>query len=151
GLGGFPIPNGSATVNAILTLGGNGERYCMAFSGTGNGTTFVVRNSAAAACPVCGNNTVEPSEACRGTADADCHGECEADCTCPAPICGNNVREASEVCDGSDATACPGACLSDCTCPGPCPSTPGDATACQAYGNVPQCTACCNDEECLIC
>jgi hypothetical protein len=152
GLGGFPIPNGTATIDVVLDLGGTIDRYCMAFSGVGDGYRFLVRDAGAGICPVCGNNTVEAGETCDGTADADCHGECQSDCSCPAPICGNNVREGSEACDGADATACPGACLSDCTCAAPCPSMPGDATACEAFGTVPQCSACCaDDEECLIC
>jgi len=152
GLGGFPIPNGTATIDVVLDLGGAIDRYCMAFSGVGDGYRLLVRHAGAGSCPVCGNNTIEAGETCDGTADAACHGECLSDCSCPAPICGNNVREGSEACDGTDATACQGACRSDCTCPPPCPTTPGDATACEAFGSVPQCFACCaDDEECLIC
>lgn len=151
-LGSFPIPNGPATINVLLKLGGTIDSYCMVFSGTGNGNTFRVRNAPAGTCPVCGNSAVEPGETCDGIADADCPGECQPDCICPAPICGNNVREGPETCDGTDATACPSKCLSDCTCAGPCSATPGDAAACQAFGTVPQCIACCSaDEECFVC
>jgi len=152
GLGGFAIPDGPATIAAVLELAGTSERFCMAFTGTGNGRVFLVRNAPAASCPVCGNNTLEAGEACDGSAAPDCPGECQADCTCPPPVCGNNVREASEACDGTDASACPGACAADCTCGSPCSSGPGDAAACQAFGTVPACTACCSeDEECLAC
>jgi len=152
GLGGFPIPNGPATIDAILKIGGTIEHYCMAFTGTGSGTSLLVRNAPAAACPVCGNNTVEVGESCDGSAAPDCPGECQPDCTCPPPVCGNAVREGPEACDGTDATACPGSCQSDCTCPSPCSGAPGDATGCQAFGTMPQCAACCaEDEECLIC
>jgi hypothetical protein len=152
GLTGIPVPNGPATINVLLDVGGTSERYCMTFSGTGNGNSFRVRDAAAASCPVCGNNIIEPGETCDSSADGDCHGLCQSDCTCPAPVCGNNVRESGEGCDGSDATACPSACLSTCACAGPCPSTPGDATACQAFASQPLCVACCeDDEECFIC
>jgi len=33
----------------------------------------------------CGNNTVDPGEACDGTADTACPGQCTALCTCPPP------------------------------------------------------------------
>lgn len=151
GLGGFPIPSGPATIDVLLDLGGAVERYCMAFTGTGNGNTLFVRDAAAATCPVCGNGIVEAGEACDGTAAPSCPAECQADCTCPPPLCGNGVREGSEACDGADAAACPAGCLSDCTCASPCPSAPGDATACVAFGTQPQCKACCTDEECVIC
>ncbi len=35
--------------------------------------------------PVCGDNVAEGGEACDGTDDDACPGECQADCTCPIP------------------------------------------------------------------
>lgn len=118
GLGGFPIPTGTATINVLFDLGGANERYCMSFSGVGDGKKFRVRNAPAGTCPVCGNDTVDPGETCDRSADA----------------------------------ACPNNCLADCTCAAACPMTEGNATACQAFGTLPQCASCCSeDEECLIC
>ncbi len=151
GLGGFPVPNGTATITAVLDLGGAADRYCMSFTGSGDGRRFLVKNAPAGACPTCGNGIVEPGETCDGSADAACPGFCQSDCTCPAATCGNNVREGAEACDGADSAACPNACLEDCTCPGSCPMSPGDATACQAFGTSQACQDCCTDEECLIC
>lgn len=152
GLGGFPVPDGAATIDVVLNLGGTTERYCMSFSGVGDGSRFLVKNAPTGTCPVCGNDTVDPGETCDGTADAACPGHCQPDCTCPTPMCGNNVQEGTEACDGTDATACPNDCLPDCTCAAACPATQGDATACLAYGTISQCSNCCSaDEECLIC
>jgi hypothetical protein len=151
GLGGFPVPNGAATITAVLALTGATDRYCMSFTGTGDGRRFLVKNAPAGACPVCGNGVVDPGETCDGSSDAACPGFCQADCTCTPATCGNNVREGAEVCDGTDSAACPNACLKNCTCPGTCPMTPGDATACEAFGASQACMNCCTDKVCLIC
>ena len=55
GLGGFPVPNGPATISVVLDLGGTIDRYCMAFTGTGDGDDFRVRNAPAGTCPACGD------------------------------------------------------------------------------------------------
>jgi hypothetical protein len=51
GLGGMPIPNGAATIDAVLNLAGISRRYCMTFSGAGDGNRLMVRDSAAGSCP----------------------------------------------------------------------------------------------------
>jgi len=33
----FPVPNGAATINVVLGLDGSTNRYCMSFTGTGDG------------------------------------------------------------------------------------------------------------------
>ena len=66
-------------------------------------------------------------------------------------VCGNDTVDPGETCDGTADAACPGNCQADCTCAAACPTTQGDATACQAYETMPQCSSCCTDEECLIC
>jgi len=54
-------------------------------------------SSALGAGAVCGNDIVEPGEACDGGAN------CTTGCTLktPAPACGNDIVEAGEQCDGS--------------------------------------------------
>ena len=135
GIGSFPVPNGPATVTAEVTVGT--DKYCMSFSGTGDGSKFLVKDASAGTCPgsgaVCGNNIKEGTEQCDGTDATACPGNCRGDCTCPTQTCGNDVREGSEVCDGVDATACPGVCQADCTCPNACPQTGGAADACLTY------------------
>lgn len=74
----------------------------------------------------CGNNVLEPGEACDGTSDAACPGACLADCTCPPPVCGNGIAESGEACDGADDALCPGLCLADCTCGAPPPPANDD-------------------------
>jgi hypothetical protein len=49
-LGGMPVPNGNATIAATLHLDGAAERYCMTFTGTGDGSRFLVKNAPAASC-----------------------------------------------------------------------------------------------------
>jgi hypothetical protein len=93
GLGGFSIPTGAETINVVFDLGGTTERYCMSFSGVGDGKKFRVRNAPAGTCPVCGNDTVDPGETCDRTADAACPNNCLPDCTCAAacPTSGGDV------------------------------------------------------------
>ena len=144
----FAVPNGAATVDIVLSLDGGTNTYCMTFSGTGDGSKFLVKDAAAGTCAgggaVCGNNVKEGSEQCDGTDDTACPGNCTASCTCPAAqTCGNNVREGTEQCDGTDDTACPGNCTASCTCPPVlCPATGGDTTACSAYHNTLPCKNC---------
>jgi hypothetical protein len=48
-LGGLPVPTGVATINVKVRVGL--DQYCMAFTGTGNGTKFTAKDAAAVACP----------------------------------------------------------------------------------------------------
>jgi hypothetical protein len=117
---GIPVPNGPATIDVVLNVEGIADRYCMSFTGTGDGSRFLVKDAPAASCHFCGNGHVDPGEQCDGGDAAGCPGLCQPDCTCPPAVCGNNVREGIEECDGTDATACPGACRADCACQPPC-------------------------------
>ncbi len=47
----IPIPNGPATINAVLRLDGGTNAYCMSFTGTGDGARFHVKDAAAGVCP----------------------------------------------------------------------------------------------------
>ena len=110
----FAVPNGAATINIVLSLDGGTNTYCLRFSGTGDGNTFLVKDAPAGACAVCGNNIKEGTEVCDGADATACPGNCLADCTCA--VCGNNLQEGTEECDGTFDTACPGNCLANCTC-----------------------------------
>jgi hypothetical protein len=48
----FGVPAGTAAITAILRLDGGARTYCMRFTGTGDGTKFLVKDSAAGTCPV---------------------------------------------------------------------------------------------------
>ncbi len=65
--------------------------------------------------PVCGNNIREAGEACDGSDDSSCPGECLTDCVCPGE-CGNNIVETGEQCDGTEDSLCPGVCTENCGC-----------------------------------
>jgi len=73
--------------------------------------------------PVCGNNVIESGEACDGSADGLCPGQClppgdPNECRCP--FCGDgSINQASEECDGPDLGACTTGC-----------NPPGDPQAC---------------------
>jgi hypothetical protein len=140
------VPNGPASIDVVFTLDGGTNKYCMTFTGTGDGTKFLVKDASAGMCPGgagCGNNIKEGAEQCDGSDATACPGTCQVDCTCPVQACGNNIREGAEVCDGSDATACPGECQADCACPTNCPATGGDDTVCLAFSDAAgACQAC---------
>lgn len=50
-LGGLPIPNGAATIDVVLNLAGITRRYCMTFTGTGDGSKLVTKDAPAGSCP----------------------------------------------------------------------------------------------------
>ena len=50
-LGGLSLPNGAGTIDVVLNLDGIAHRYCMSFTGTGNGSRFVAKNAPAGSCP----------------------------------------------------------------------------------------------------
>jgi poly(3-hydroxybutyrate) depolymerase len=47
----IPVPNGPASIDVIVRLDGASNIYCMTFTGTGDGSTFQVKNAAAFGCP----------------------------------------------------------------------------------------------------
>ena len=47
-----PVPNGPGTIHVVLSLDGGTNTYCMTFTGSGDGTKFLVQDSAAGVCPV---------------------------------------------------------------------------------------------------
>jgi hypothetical protein len=136
----FPVPNGPATINVVISIAGGMNTYCMTFEGTGDGNKFLVKDAEAGVC--CGNNVAAGvSEECDGTDDSACQNSCLPDCTCQ--ICPNNELEGSEERDGTDDAACPNDCLSDCSCAATCPAS-GDGTACAAYSvSGSACEQCC--------
>ena len=86
GMGGFPVPNGVWTVTAEVAIGT--DKYCMSFSGTGDGDKFLVKDQAGvgtcAVSQTCGNNVREGTEICDGT--DSCPQGCSSDCSsCPPP------------------------------------------------------------------
>lgn len=137
----FAVPNGAASIDVVVSLDGGTNTYCMTFSGTGDGSKFLAKDATAGSCAECGNDVQDDGEACDGTDDAACPGNCLPDCTCDT--CGNDVLDGSEVCDGTADTACPNECLADCTCATPCP-TAGSALACNQNVFSFECDACCD-------
>ena len=51
GLGGMPVPSGAGTIGVVLNLDGIAHRFCMSFTGTGDGSRFVARDAPAGSCP----------------------------------------------------------------------------------------------------
>ena len=43
----IPVPNGPGTIDVVLSLDGGTNTYCMTFTGTGDGTKFLAKDSAA--------------------------------------------------------------------------------------------------------
>jgi hypothetical protein len=114
------------------TLSTNNVIYNSREAKTGK-PAFVIATGAPGAC---GDDVLDPGEACDGTADAACPGACQADCACPA-VCGDNVLDPlTEDCDGTADTACPGRCQPDCGC-GPLPPAINVTTASTTTSSVP--------------
>jgi len=63
-----PVPNGPGTIQVILSLDGGTNKYCMTFTGTGDGSKFLVQDSAAGSCPV--PPTATPTVTATATATA---------------------------------------------------------------------------------
>lgn len=107
GMGGFSVPNGAATVNVEVTVGT--DKYCMSFTGTGDGSKFVVKDASAGSClpPATATETVTATPTLTPTVTP----------TLTTQTCGNDVREGAEECDGSDSNGCSSIiCASNCTC-----------------------------------
>jgi acetyl esterase/lipase len=47
----LPVPNGSGTINVVLSLDGGTNAYCMTFPGTGDGARFLAKDALAGTCP----------------------------------------------------------------------------------------------------
>lgn len=47
----IPVPSGAATIDVRLSLDGTTNIYCMTFTGTGDGSKFLVKNAAVGSCP----------------------------------------------------------------------------------------------------
>jgi hypothetical protein len=69
----FPVPTGAATIDVVFHLDGGTNNYCMTFTGTGDGSKFLVKDAAAGTCPSpgsCGNEIQEGTEQCDGFSGA---------------------------------------------------------------------------------
>lgn len=107
---------GSASIGVVLSLDGGNDRYCMTFTGTGDGDKFLVKDAPIGTCQLCGDTVREGTEICDGADAPTCPGSCQPNCTCP--VCGDNARQGTEECDGTDDASCPTFCLGNCTCNG---------------------------------
>jgi hypothetical protein len=47
----FGVPAGTASIDVVFSLDGGTNRYCMTFTGTGDGSKFLVKDAAAGTCP----------------------------------------------------------------------------------------------------
>jgi acetyl esterase/lipase len=56
-----PVPTGAgpATIDVVLSLAGGANRYCMTFTGTGDGSKFLVKDAGPGSCPAAA--TVTPT------------------------------------------------------------------------------------------
>ena len=121
-MSGLPIPSGPATVKVTITLGA--DSYCMTFSGTGDGSKFLVKDTTAGTC---GAPTPTPTVTTT---------KCENGPVC-APTCGQK--------EGDPCCACPESGLLFC-CSGPCVSDGHGGTVCGGCGEVGE--ACCPGNIC---
>jgi predicted esterase len=63
----FPVPTGMRTVDVVLRLDGVTNTYCMTFTGTGDGSKFLVKDAGTGNCPV---PTATPTPTATATATA---------------------------------------------------------------------------------
>jgi poly(3-hydroxybutyrate) depolymerase len=57
----IPVPNGPGTIDVVLSLDGGTNTYCMTFTGTGDGTKFLAKDSAAGSCTALPTPTPSPT------------------------------------------------------------------------------------------
>ncbi|HEV7731814.1 MAG TPA: hypothetical protein VGR62_06615 [Candidatus Binatia bacterium] len=71
--------------------------------------------------PVCGNDVLEPGEACDPPNSVDCDTNCQpSSCPVPTSACGNGIIDGGEACEPPGAGDCDAECqTSSCTTPGP--------------------------------
>jgi hypothetical protein len=118
----FPVPNGAATIDVVLSLNGGTNRYCMTFAGTGDGAKFFVKDASAGTCPSpasCGNDVQESGETCDGSDAPACPGDCLNDCTC-APACATSGANAAACNAYANAPSCTSCCAGDPACSNYC-------------------------------
>ncbi len=71
----IPVPTDSATVNVVVRVGrtdGGTDSYCMTFSGTGDGSKFLVSDTAPGTCPQCNFDVPRCDAADSNPACEDC-------------------------------------------------------------------------------
>jgi hypothetical protein len=78
----LPVPNGQATIDVVLTLDGGTNGYCMTFTGTGDGTKFLVKDASVGACAL---------PPCSESDFPTCGGSCPTGQTCQAMSDGYGV------------------------------------------------------------
>jgi hypothetical protein len=146
------VPNGAASINVVLSLDGGTNTYCMTFSGTGDGTKFLVKDATAGTCAApppapTATNTANPNETPTPTPPAATPtdtpgGACAAN---GFPACGGSCPS-GQVCQAMkrfDCTDCtdPNSCTEfqpSCTCvpaAGTCAGSVFDP-ACNLFGTV---------------
>jgi hypothetical protein len=117
----LPVPIGDATINVVLNLGF--ERYCMTFTGTGDGNKFLVKFADQGSCP-------PPPAACADSGYPTCGGSCPSGQVCQAIVQGFCNFQVCDFCLAAQECSC---VAENATCAGL--SSPGGG--CFAAGNTP--------------
>lgn len=98
----FAVPNGPASIDLVLSLDGGTNTYCMTFTGTGDGSKFLVKDATAGSCaPPAPTPTATPT----ATPPAPCSG------AFVGGFCwfvGNHGQSCDAVCAGMDLTCSAG-------------------------------------------
>ena len=144
------VPNGPASIDVVFRLDGGTNTYCMTFSGTGDGNKLLVKDASAGTCPaaVCGNDVREDAEACDGSDDAVCPGDCLSDCTCAAQ-CPVSPSDPTVCQNAQSLSQCDTCCSADTDCLTQCSaavffSCTNFNDSCAAAANAAGCAAeCC--------
>lgn len=108
GLSALAVPNGAAVINVMLSLDGITHRYCMTFSGTGDGSRFVAVDPLVGSCP--------HSTPCAAMTGGSCWylGVAKASCDAACAINGRTYDTATDTHAGSSgSTVNCGAVLDD--------------------------------------
>lgn len=107
----FAVPNGAASVDVVVSLDGGTNRYCMTFSGTGDGSKFLVKDATAGTCPP-PLPTATPSVTPTVTATATATGTATATPTNTPTPCPYDGKPVGGSCWylGVDAASCDATC-----------------------------------------
>jgi hypothetical protein len=112
----FAVPNGPTSIDLVLSLDGGTNTYCMTVTGTGDGSTFLVKDATAGSCappaptPTATPTAMTPTPCTAGQPCGTCgSGLCVGLCGLQDTTC---ISHSSTACNGDQDCAPEDVCRS---------------------------------------